>query len=61
MKLLEVEVLCVMGGKGDWCPAKLITTHYHEMSHRTSVSVLETHKSPLSLSHCSSTAIFCTA
>lgn len=23
MQLLEVEVLCVVGGKGGWCPAKL--------------------------------------
>lgn len=38
MQFLEVEVLCVMGGRET--DAKAITLHYHEMSHRTSISVL---------------------
>lgn len=49
------------GWEGRLVSSKAITSHYHETSHRTSTSVLETHKSPLSLNHCSSTAMFCTA
>lgn len=39
MQFLEVEVLCVMGGR-ETDATKAITLHYHEMSHRTSISVL---------------------